>query len=372
MSRRPTYRSPATAPLEHPAAVAGAPIRWGQVRRLLVVRPDNLGDVLLLGPALAALRAAVPDARIDLLASPAGAAAAHLLPEVDGVVVADVSWQRIATAPGPPDPGLVGRIAARRYDLALVSTSFSQSPWAAGYVCQLAGIPVRAGASKEFGGSALTHWVPAPDDAVHQVDRTLLLLERLGVPRGGTRLHARVDEAARGAGRRALTGARLATQWPYAVILPGASCASRRYPAARFREVARKLVAGGLGVAVCGPAAERDLVGEIAADLRGCVALAGGLAVPGLAGLLAGAAVAVTNNSGGMHLADAVGTPVVALFAGTEDLDQYRPRSVPARVLRVPTVCTPCRQFACPYGHECLDVPAARVARSALSLARGG
>jgi ADP-heptose:LPS heptosyltransferase len=98
------------------------------------------------------------------------------------------------------------------------------------------------------------------------------------------------------------------------------------------------------------------------------VALAGALDVPGLAGLLAGAAVVVANNSGGMHLADAVGTPTVALFAGTELVEQFRPRSVPAAVLGVPTTCSPCRQFTCPFQHECLDVPPDAVTSAVLEL----
>ncbi len=75
-----------------------------------------------------------------------------------------------------------------------------------------------------------------------------------------------------------------------------------------------------------------------------------------------------------MHLADAVGTPVVALFAGTEDESQFAPRSVPARLLRVPTSCAPCRLFACPYtdddgGQPCLDVAPAVVAAAGRELA---
>jgi ADP-heptose:LPS heptosyltransferase len=158
---------------EHPAALAGPPIRWDELDRLLVVRPDNLGDVLLMGPAFAALRAAAPQARLDLLASPAGAQAAKLLPEIDDTVVARVSWQQIATTAEAPDTELVTEVAARGYDAAVVLTSFSQSPWPAGYALQRAGVPLRAGTSKEFGGTALTHWVPAPDDGLHQVDRAL-------------------------------------------------------------------------------------------------------------------------------------------------------------------------------------------------------
>ena len=120
---------------------------------------------------------------------------------------------------------------------------------------------------------------------------------------------------------------------------------------------------------VTGPEGEHDLVAAVAADAPGVVPMAGAFDVPDLAALLACAAVAVTNNSGGMHLADAVGTPVVALFAGTEDEGQYRPRSVPSAVLRVPTTCSPCRQFRCPFHLECLDVTPSAAADAALRLA---
>jgi ADP-heptose:LPS heptosyltransferase len=124
----------------------------------------------------------------------------------------------------------------------------------------------------------------------------------------------------------------------------------------------------GLPAVVTGPGAEHDLVAAVAAQTPGVVPMAGAFDVPDLAALLAGAAVAMTNNSGGMHLADAVGTPVVALFAGTEDESQYRPRSVPSVVLRVPTPCSPCRQFRCPFDLECLDVAPRAAADAALRL----
>ena len=372
LARRLPGNAPPVTAFAHPAALAGPPIDWGGIDRLLVVRPDNLGDVLLTGPALAALRSAAPHAELDLLASPAGAAAAQLLPEVDETVVARVSWQLIAVTAEPPDTDLVFRIAARQYAAAVVLTSFSQSPWPAGYALQRAGVPLRAGMSKEFGGTALTHWVPAADDGLHQADRALRLLDGLGVPTAHVppTLHAAVPGASRERAAAAVQGAGLDAAAPYAVVLPGASCPSRRWPAERFRAAAALLAAEGLPVVVTGPAAERDLVADVAARTPGVVALAGAFDVPDLAALLAGAAVAVTNNSGGMHLADAVGTPVVVLFAGTEDEGQYRPRSVPSAVLRVPTACSPCRQFHCPFDLECLAIAPADAARAALRVAR--
>jgi ADP-heptose:LPS heptosyltransferase len=326
---------------------------------------------VLAGPALRALRAAAPRARIELLASSAGAPAADLLPEVDSTVVAQVSWQQIDPNAGPPDDGLVRTLARRDYDAAIVLTSFSQSPWPAGYVCQRAGIPVRAGTSKEFGGTALTHWVPAPDDDLHQVDRALAVLDRLGVPPLGRALHAAVPAAGRAAARWALADAGADPDVAPVVLLPGASCPSRRYPPERFREVARTLTGLGQPVVVCGAPAERELVAAVVDGVPDAVPLAGVLDVQGLAGLLSGAAAAVVNNSGGMHLADAVGTPVVALFAGTELPEQYRPRSAPAVVLGVPTPCRPCRQFTCPFAGECLDVAPVEVADAVARLLRG-
>ena len=88
--------------------------------------------------------------------------------------------------------------------------------------------------------------------------------------------------------------------------------------------------------------------------------------------LAARAAVALTNNSGGLHLADAVGTPVVVTYAGTERLGDVAPRAVPSALLQVPVPCSPCRQLRCPFHLECLDVAPRRLAEAALRLATSG
>ncbi|MDL5157786.1 glycosyltransferase family 9 protein [Actinomycetospora termitidis] len=336
---------------------------WTAMARVLVVRPDNVGDVIMTVPALRALRAAAPQARIDLLASPAGAAAAPLVPEVDDVVVASVSWQRL---PGPvadedadPDAELVATLAGRRYDAAVILTSFSQSPWPAALLCRRAGIGIRIGTSKEFGGDALTHWVPAPPDGGHQVDRGLEVLAAVGVPSRGVDLAVTVpitDHPAP-AGR-------------YVVVAPGASCPSRRWSPERFATAGRGIAGRGWTVVVTGTAKEADLVARAAAGVPGAVTLVGELDLAGLADLVAGADAAVVNNSGGAHLADAVGTPVVELFAGTEEVGQYAPRTVRAEVLTRPVACSPCRQLVCPFDQECLDIAPERVVDAVVRVAR--
>ena len=339
-------------------------VDWQRMSRVLAVRLDNLGDVVMVTPALRALRAALaPGARLDLLASPAGASLAPLLAGVDEVHALSAVWQD-AEGRLPLDPArelaVVDRL--RGYDAVVVFTSFAQSPWPVAYAAYLAGVPVRVGVSKEFGGSVLTHRLTAPPDEQHQSDRALALLANAGVPTQGTHLSLRVPGDARERAARVRREAGVPDR--YAVLLPGASCPSRRWSPERFRAAAQQL---GMPVAVVGTAREAELVASIIGP--GVVGLAGQLDVPALAAMIEGARVALTNNSGGMHLADAVGTPVVTLFAGTEDESQFAPRSVPARLLRVPTACSPCRAFVCPYAHECLDIPPSDVAAAVRELA---
>ena len=391
----------------HPAAWPGGtllpdPVDWRALRRVVAVRPDNLGDVVLAEPALRALRAALPDdATLELLTSPAGAAVAPLLEPVDAVkVVERPSWQQAGppdpARPATPDDDVVDLL--RGADAVVVLTSFSQSPWPVALLAQRADVPVRVGMSAEFGGPALTHWVLPPADSAtqHQVDRQLHLLREVGVdPVDGPTVPRGLVDAVRG--RPAATWApdrpRLAdptgSSWSdptremiesldaagavdfgigvedsrYAVLLPGASCSSRRWPAERFAGVARRLLDDVERVVVAGSRSEADLVDAVVTGSgrhQQVLGAAGVLDVGQLCALLRQARVVVANNSGGAHLCEALDVPLVELFAGTETPSQYAPRHLVAaglaRVLTVPVACSPCRRFVCPYEQQCLDV----------------
>jgi len=357
------------APGRHPGADRGGPVDVAAARRILVVRADNIGDVVTTTPALRALRAAAPDARIELLASPVGAAVAPMIPQLDGVVAVSASWQQLPGAGRDPaadataERELLERITAGQYDLLLVLTSFSQSPWPVAHLGLLAGIGTRAVHSREFGGAVATHWVTPPADTTHQVDRALHLLAAIGVPHRGRETSLRVPvDAAR-------TAAELAPHGPFAVLAPGASCAARRYPAERFGAAAGELARAGLPVLVAGSGAEAPLVERVVAEAaHPDVTPVPAVPLPVFTALLARGAVAITNNSGGMHLADAVRTPVAVTYAGTERPGDLRPRSTPAALLGREVPCAPCRQLQCPFQHECLDVPAAELAAAALVL----
>ena len=147
------------------------------------------------------------------------------------------------------------------------------------------------------------------------------------------------------------------------VLAPGASCPARRYPIDRFAVVAEQFAAvGDVSLVVIGAPSEVELLGPVR-TVPGVVDLVGRTSLAVLAAVVAAADLVVANDSGPMHLADAFDRPQVVLYSGTELESQWRPRRSPCRLLRVPTPCSPCYRFTCPYDMACLDIdPAAVVA----------
>jgi ADP-heptose:LPS heptosyltransferase len=334
---------------------AGNP--WLAARNLLAVRLDNAGDIVMLGPALRAIKTASPNCQITLLASPAGAKAAPLLPWVDSVMVWRSIWQDLGQLPFEPvrENELIQLLAERSFDAAVIFTSFSQTPHVAAYVCYLAGIPLRAGESKEFGGGTLSTELRGTPDATHQVERNLHLVQALGFSEVDPALEIAIPDASRVSVARRLWSVGIPPDQPFALLHPGASAAARRYPATRFRHVADLLLNRGWSLAVTGSERERDLLESVAGD-NGAIPVLTDLSIQEFAALIARASAVVCGNTLPLHLADATGTPVVALYSGTDLVSQWRPRFTRSRVLQRATDCAPCYRFTCPIGLPCLDV----------------
>jgi len=338
--------------------------KWLAARNILAVRLDNIGDILMLGPALRAIKENSSEARITLLASPAGATAGPLLPWIDDVMVWRPVWQDVGGRM-PFDPAreyqLISLLAERKFDAAFIFTSFSQTPHTPGYVCYLAGIPLRAGESKEFGGSTLTTELRGAPDDMHQVERNMRLVEQVGFIVRERQLVITIPDEARAAVPALLASTGLDPRQPYILLHPGASASARRYPAERSGTVARLLTDRGWPVLVTGTEREQALIETVSQHAPEAKCLIGGTTLAEYAALVERAALVVCNDTLPMHLADAVGTPEVVLFSGTDYEAQWRPRLTPATLLRRDTVCHPCYLFECPIGIPCLDIPPAEV-----------
>jgi len=361
-----------------PAAERAA--RWRAARHLLLVRLDNLGDLLMTTPALAAVRATLPAARLTLLTSPSGVALAPHLAGLDAAIAFDAPWVRSArtgreeSSPGGEELALVERLRALRIDAAIVFTVCTQSALPAALLCRLAGIPLRLAYSRENPYDLLSDWVPETDvlgDGMrHEVARQLALVGRVGFHTADERLRFSyaVEDVARL--QRAMQEAGLDPLRPYFVVHPGASAASRRWPAERFGLAAEEIArASGCVAVFTGDAAESDCVEAARAPMSApSVSLAGRLGLGELGALIAGAELLVSNNTGPAHLAAALDTPVVDLYALTNP--QHTPWKARSRVLNHDVPCRNCLQSQCPEGHhDCLrGVAAQEVVRASLEL----
>jgi ADP-heptose:LPS heptosyltransferase len=309
----------------------------------LVVRPDGMGDLLLAGPAIRAVAAGSD--RVTVMVGPRGAGVAPLLPGVDDVLVWSPPW--IEPDPRPVDHGDVARcvaeVAARGIDRAVVLTSFHQSALPTALLLRMAGVPWVGAMSEDYPGSLLDARI-RPTGDVPEAERALATVRECGFdlpPGDDDRLRVDVEPRPRAAGTRV-------------VLHPGTSAPARAWPASSYAGLVPLLVGEGHEVVVTGSPDERDTCAEVAGDLARNDAGATDLA--GLAAELAGADVVVCGNTGPAHLAAAVGTPVVSLFAPTVPAARWAPHRVPHVLLgdqHAP--CRDTRATTCPVpGHPCL------------------
>jgi ADP-heptose:LPS heptosyltransferase len=329
-------------------------------RRLLVVRLDSMGDVLICGPAIRAVATAAE--HLTLLTGPLGEAAGRLLPGVDEVLAWNCPWIANPAPAVAPDEvaDLVTRLADRRFDEAVILTSFHQSALPTALLLRLAGVPRIVASSEDYPGSLLDLRLPVAGDGP-EPERMLATVRAAGFelpPDDPGTLAVRLPVAA---GQRWIE-----SQSPYLVVHPGTTAAARSYPAVRWAEVVRQLAEAGWRVLVTGSASERDLTGGIVATARAGLGgeraaavldLAGALELAGLARLLACAEVVLVANTGPAHLAAAVGTPVVSLFAPVVPAGRWAPYGVPVVLLGDQDApCRDSRRTVCPVpGHPCLS-----------------
>jgi ADP-heptose:LPS heptosyltransferase len=329
---------------------------------VLVARSDNNGDVLLAGPAIRAVAASAR--RVTLLCGPRGEDAAPLLPGVDDVIVRRLGW--IDPEPQPVRQEqileLVHVLRRLRLDQAIILTSFHQSPLPLALLLRMAGVPKVAAISEDYPGSLLDirHHVP---DGIHEVERSLSLVARCGFP-----LPAGDD------GRlqvNPLPG-RSHDDAPYVVVHPGASAPARTWPADRHAALVRALVDSGRWVVVTGSVDERGLTHCVAGRHPRVSDLGGRLSFAQLGSVIRDADAIVVGNTGPAHLAAAVGTPVVLLFAPVVPAAKWRPWMVRHRLLGdQQAACANTRARECPIpGHPCLNsVTVAEVVGAVDSLA---
>lgn len=350
--------------------------RWQTARKILLVRLDNLGDVLLTTPAFHAVKTALPAASLTLLASPVGTQVGALNPDIEQVICYEAPWvDPWQTLPreSEREQEMITRLKAEQFDGAIIFTSFRQSPLPAAYLCYLADIPLRLAASIDGSGSLLTTRHKHPERLMHEVERGLDLVGELGITAAERDLRLRVPVSAHQELEAYLSDTSLLQCDPLIIVHPGCSMPARTYPWEMYAEVISLLVKRlGAFVVISGAEEERELVERVRervhVDARAStLASAGQLSFPAFCALLQRAGLVITNNTGPTHIAAAVKTPVITLFALTNSPEQWGPWQAPHRLLYHDVPCRICYSRICPYAHECLRLVSPDLVLSAAS-----
>ena len=358
-----------------------ADLRSRDFQKILLIKLSALGDVVHTLPVVNALRARYPKARIDWLIATEFAELVEDHPAVSNVIVfSRGDW----SAPWRPAPyinaaRLIATLRAAEYDL-VVDLQGQLRSAAFAFAC---GAPVRVGFDKprkdiwnaltrkipddakkhawqgarEGAWLAYTHHLQLPTLDLHPVERYLGVAPMLGLdaaapdfslpipPQAVTRIEALLDYYDVGKAT------------PLAVMAAGTNWATKQWRKDGFAEVARHLLQKNLAVVLIGSESERALCEEVSKLAPGAIDLAGETTLPELAALMRRATLCISNDSGPMHLAAALGRPVIGLFGPTDPVwaGPYRQGD---GVLRVELACSPCylRELSrCPNAHACME-----------------
>jgi heptosyltransferase-1 len=358
--------------------------------RILLIKLSSVGDVIHTIPLLNALRRRYPAARIDWLSKPTPAEFIRDLPALNQVLLygenqteaPQYKWDGVTHFAGLIRDrrflATLSRLRAARYDLVIDM----QGQMKSGFVSMVTGAPVRIGfdrprrevwqvearklppgamkhswkGAREGSWMAYTHRVRLPTLAIHAIDRYLLVGDLLGIeqeaPDFSIPIRAEAEERLDTILREHVG----AMSRPPIVITPGSLWETKRWRPEGFAAVARHFVANGFPVIIDGAANQVEECRRIADQAPGSVVLAGLTSLAELAALIRRSAVVVTNDSGPLHLATALGRPVVAIFGPTNPV-WFGPYRRPEALVRAGVPCSPCniRNLAdCPHDHACM------------------
>ncbi len=352
-------------------------ISKADLEHVLIMQLGDTSSIVMLSPALRALREALPEAELTLITSPAGSQMSPLLPWVDHVMV-DQAVRQDSSGSRSINPreeiAFIERLRSQNFSIALIFCGVSQSPTRAALACYLAGIPYRVGFGKGMSGSMLSHLLSPPADDLHQVDRNLNLLRAIGISQADQRMELNIPENVENRANELLGRAGLELNIPYTILAPGSIGIFGEYAPNHFAAVARILAAqADQQLVVVGTPAEARTIQPVlqVADenLYGNVySLVEKTTLPELAAIIRQASLTIANPSVSMHFADVFGCPIVILHSETDMVNQWMPRNSSVRLLSRPAVCSDCNQTDCPNGIHCLDVRPEEVAIAALEM----
>ncbi len=356
-------------------------LRSAEFSRILLIKPSALGDVVHTLPVLVKLRARYPRAQIDWLITPENAEVVRYHPALSNVVLfarRDFSkrgrrWRAFVSF-----FDLLKQIRRAKYELIIDMHGQVRSA----FFALISGARVRIGfdrpvkrgltvstehdlknipshgwrGAREGSWIAYTHRIPIPTLDVHAIDRYLWVAPLLGLDDNPPDLTIHLSPQATNKVNRLLEEHGVPASKPLVVLVPGTIWETKHWTIEGFAGVARQFLQDGFAVALAGTTRDQQRCRQIAAAAPGTCDLSGKTTPADLAALIRRAEVAVTNDSGSMHVAASLGKPMVSVFGPTNPV-HIGPYERPESVVRVDLPCSPCnyrRLSQCPFDHACM------------------
>ncbi|MGE5317455.1 MAG: glycosyltransferase family 9 protein, partial [Chloroflexota bacterium] len=282
-------------------------MNWSGCRNILIIRPDNMGDLLMSSPAIRALKETF-NCRITVLTSSLGAEAATLIPEIDETIVSPVGWVRNKKAIGPEEMFSLGLyLKSRSFDAAVVFNVYSQNPLPSAMLAWMAGIPKRLAYCRENPYELINYWIPDKEPftcILHQVERDLELVKHIGVKITDDHIRLHIEDSSIDTSKIKLAGL-IPNVSEYVVIHAGVSELKRAYPNEKWVELARAVSEKfGLPIIFTGSKAEKPLTEKLQKETGDNSYSAAGLFdIPELAALIKGCRLLISVNTGPVHIA---------------------------------------------------------------------
>ena len=367
--------------IEPPKNSDALALRSAEFSRILLIKPSALGDVVHTLPVLVKLRARYPRAQIDWLITPENAEVVRYHPALSNVVLfarRDFSkrgrrWRAFVSF-----FDLLKQIRSAKYELIIDMHGQVRSA----FFALISGARVRIGfdrpvkrgltvsaehdlknipshgwrGAREGSWIAYTHRIPIPTLDVHAIDRYLWVAPLLGLDDNPPDLTIHLSPQATDKVNRLLEEQGVPVSKPLVVLVPGTIWETKHWTIEGFAGVARQFLQDGFAVALAGTMRDQQRCRQIAAAAPGTCDLSGKTTPADLAALIRRAEVAVTNDSGSMHVAASLGKPMVSVFGPTNPV-HIGPYERPESVVRVDLPCSPCnyrRLSQCPFDHACM------------------
>jgi lipopolysaccharide heptosyltransferase I len=344
-------------------------LQSAELSRILLIKLSGLGDVVHTLPVLVKLRARYPAARIDWLITLENAEIVRCHPALSNVVLfkrGDFSKRGRRWNAALSFLGLLKQIRHAKYDLVIDLHGQARSA----FFALVSGARVRIGfdrpvkdtirrgwrGAREGSWIAYTHRIPIPTLDVHAIDRYLWVGPLLGLDDNPPDLTIHLSSQTAQNVQRLLEEHDIPASKALAVLAPGTIWETKRWTIEGFAAVARQFLHDGFAVAVTGAKRDQPRCREIAAAAPGTSDLCGKTTPAELAALIQRAEVCVTNDSGAMHLAVALGKPMVSVFGPTNPV-RVGPYHRAESVVRVGLACSPCNYRwlrQCPFDHACM------------------